>query len=150
MAEGFFKSTHPGAQLATIIPLGLCLGDVWLKKSGAGREAAGDVLQSRTTCICGATSFALLLFCRLAFPFSGVVAAAPVPLFHSERDRRDGGSWAAKQENMRCMPRDCVLLWVEDWDEGARGERERANRWEREDCGSAVVRLTLWKGVVLG
>ena len=104
MAEGFFKLTHPGAQLATIIPLGLCLGDVWLKKSGASREAAGDVLQSRTTCICGATSFALLLFCRLAFPFSGV-AAAPVPLFHSERDRRDGG-WAAKQKNMRCMPRD--------------------------------------------
>ena len=98
MAEGFFKSTHPGAQLATIIPLGLCLGDVWLKKSGAGREAAGDVLQSCTTCICGATSFALLLFSRLAFPFNGVAAAAPVPLFHSERDRRDG---AAGQRSRR-------------------------------------------------
>lgn len=68
-------------------------------------------------------------FCFSAvWHFLSVAAAAPVPLFHSERDRRDGGSWAAKQENMRCMPRDCVLLWVEDWDEGARGERERANR----------------------
>ena len=81
MAEGFFKSTHLGAQLATIIPLGLCLGDFWLKKSGAGREAAGDVLQSCTTCICGATSFALLLFSRLAFPFNGVAAAALGPSF---------------------------------------------------------------------
>ena len=53
MAEGFFKSTHPGAQLATVISLGLCLGDVWLNKSGAGREAAGDVLQSRTRVFAG-------------------------------------------------------------------------------------------------
>ena len=96
---------------------------------------------SRAPRVFAGRRLSLLLFCRLASPL--------LPQCPSFTRSEIGETGAAGQRSRRICDacRVTVLLWVEDWDEGARGERERANRSEGEDCGSAVVRLTLWKGV---
>ena len=101
---------------------------------------------SRAPRVFAGRRLSLLLFCRLAF----LSLASPLlPQCPSFTRSEIGETGAAGQRSRRICDacRVTVLLWVENWGEGARGERERANRWDGEDCGSAVVRLILWKGV---